>query len=122
MKREISYLKDVDIVLVKTSGKYIFQEEMKTVEKALELMQRHHCKRLFFDHSETEVIVNPGFAMVRVRQYDDVGFCRSMKIACVGRDADYENLNFFELASSNRGWQTKLFKEHAAAIEWLTTS
>lgn len=120
MKREITYLKDLDIVLVKATDKYIFREEVQTLKKAFEVMQKNRCKRLFFDLREAESIVTSASAAVRARQYDEVGVCRTMKIGCVGRDEDYEDLKFFELVGSNRGWQTKLFTEYDDAIVWLT--
>lgn len=119
MKREISYLECLDIVYVKTSGIYKLNEEAGTLERALNEMKKRQCRKALFDHRETTVVLDTLTAFGRSKNYDDIGFERSVKIASVVNDI-CENLKFYELSNTNRGWQVKIFADYDAAIAWLT--
>lgn len=118
MKREITYREDLDIVLVETFGTYKLNEEIGTVGRVLETMKQHNCKKALFDHRNATVVISTLDAIGRAREYENLGFYRSVKIASLVNNA-CENLKFYELANSNRGWQVKIFTGYDEAIKWL---
>lgn len=117
-KRKISFREDLGFVLVETYGRYKLNEELSTVEKALNIMKRHGCRKALFDHRKATVVISTLEAIGRAKEYEKLGFYRSVKIASLVNEI-CENLNFYELANNNRGWQVKVFTDYDAAIQWL---
>lgn len=56
VNREIQYLEDKDIVMLRTSGTYELEAEVETLKKMASKLKENNCNRCIFDHRETNVI------------------------------------------------------------------
>jgi hypothetical protein len=57
----------------------------------------------------------------RISPQLQAGGCKTVKVAMLtNQDANYEKLKFYEMSSSNAGFNSKVFTSEQEAIAWLT--
>jgi len=118
MSRSIEYLSDCDIVLVRTSGSYVLNEELATVRAAIAALKKHHCSKCLFDHRQTDVVAETMEAYERSTQYQKIGLEPQMRIASLLREIT-PDLEFYRNAAVTRGWNVEIFDNFDKALEWL---
>ena len=118
MGRDIRYDAKDDIVVARTAGQYILEQEIDTVQKVLAQMQRHDCSRCLFDHRNADVVARTLEAYDRPKVYEQLGIGHGVKMAIVSREKQHE-LKFYETVCVNRGWNVRVFRDYDQAVAWL---
>ena len=119
MSREIRYLEDKDIVVLRTSGTYKLEEEVDTLKKMALKLKEHDCNKSLFDHRKTHVIARTMSSYERPSIYEELWGDRSAQAAIVFREIT-EEYRFLETVCRNQVWYVRIFKDYDKAIAWLT--
>ena len=120
MIREITYLKDKDIIQLRTSGTYELEAEVETLKNVASKLKEHNCNRCIFDHRETNVIARTITSYDRPDLYDEIWGDRSACASIVFKEIKAE-FRFLETAARNRGWNVRIFDDYDAAVNWLAS-
>ena len=122
MQRDIKYLEQDDLVLLRTEGRYVLDAEIDTLKQLAALLKGYDCHRLLIDHRKTDVVVKIPDAYHRPEVYeelwDDPATVRSIRTAIVFSEIT-EDYRFLENVIRNRGWNTRIFDDYDAARLWL---
>ncbi len=119
MDKEIKYLEDKDVLLVKTSGVYEVKNETDTVTKIASELSKYDCNKCIIDHRNTTVSGRIIDSYERSEKYSTFGVKRFWKCAIVFKRLN-EDVVFFENVCRNRGWDFKVFTDYEEAQLWLS--
>ncbi len=118
MNMEFEYLKDKDIVLVKTSGIYNLTKEIESAKEMVSKLKEHNCNRCLIDHRDSKIISPIVDVYNRPKEYTKIGVERSLITAIVFKKLN-DDLQFYEEICQSRGWNIAVFDDYDAAITWL---
>ncbi len=121
MSTQLSYLKDLDILLVKSSGIYRLGAEIHTLKTIAQKLKEYQCHRFLHDHRGTQVIAHTLESYDRPQIYEQLFGDHGIKAALLFDELN-EDLRFLETVCRNRGWYFKIFNRYDLAITWLTAS
>jgi hypothetical protein len=119
MCKIIKYLEDKDIVLLRTSGTYNLEAEVKTFKKTLLKLKEHDFNRCIVDHRETNVITDIVKSYEHSALFEQIWGDHSLRVANVVKELN-EDFQFLETVVRNRGWNVRIFDDYDAAIGWLS--
>ena len=122
MLREISYLEDLDIVQLRTSGTYELSSEVDTLRKLATALKKHQCRKILADHRLANVIAETFETYGRPTLYEEIWGDEStisqIRTAVVFNEIT-DDYRFYETVLQNRGWNLNIFDDYEHALTWL---
>lgn len=118
----IAYNTEKDFILITYSGRVIQSELIEAFKASGELMKQHNtllilsdCSKMIGGHSVLDL-----YSLISL--YKDTDFPKYFKEAILMPDLNdtVENVQFYETACLNRGYNVKIFNNNTEAINWLT--
>jgi len=123
MLREISYLEDLDVVQLRTSGTYELSVETETLKGLAAALREHRCRNILADHRQADVIAKTMKSYERPFLYEqiwgDSETISQIKTAVVFKEIT-DDYRFYETVLQNRGWNLTIFDDYDEALNWLT--
>jgi len=123
MAYTIEYNRTLRIVEVTYTGRFTAQESKESAAKAIALGKKHGDADALVDATEAELAVSIlDLLALPDRHYVAEEMSRRIRVAVVPPHLlkDKKDVEFYETACLNRGWQVRLFSSRDEAIEWLT--
>lgn len=118
MERELEYLEDKDIVIVKATGVYELSAEIDTIKRIASKLEEHNCSRLLIDFRAANIIARTVDIFERPKAYGNHGIERPLRAAIVCKELN-DDLRFYRTVCLNRGWIVDIFDDYDAGIDWL---
>lgn len=121
MRWEIDYMKEDDIVTVKTSGIITWEDNKQMSREALADSIRHGTNKVLVDHRA----IQPNLSVLQIdnlpEMFREIGIGPECRVAILFDPASPRsgNFTFFQHVSIIASLQFRVFSEHAEAIEWL---
>lgn len=124
MRWEIDYLKENDIVTVKTSGIITWEDNKQMSREVLADSIRHSTKRVLVDHRA----IQSNLSILQIdnlpAMFKEIGIGPECRVAILFDPASPRsgNFTFFQNVSIIASLQFRVFSEHTEAIEWLKSN
>ena len=118
----IAYSREIDCVVVTYEGEATPEEIQTTIRDALAMAVERQCRRFLVDATELE---HRGGTLLDTyelpQDFEHFPDIRKYKDAIIlpRRQAEAQDLEFFETISHNRGYNVRVFTDRQSAVDWL---
>jgi hypothetical protein len=121
MEWTISFLSDLQIVVIQTHGIADETTSLEMAKSIAKAMAQHQAMRCLVDHSAISSVSGSVVkTYYRPDELREVGIPSKVKIAEVVSPIHKEHFGFLENVCRNRGFDFLVFNDQEAAIKWLT--
>jgi hypothetical protein len=118
MSYELSYDSDMDCVILRIQGKMTIELIREIAPKVASMFEKTNCRRLLNDMSATTIDISIEQLYNSPKIMDKSGIMRNTCRALVV-PSSFEESEFLENTTINRGHNLKIFKDIEAAKKWL---
>ncbi len=122
MSNIISYIEEINTIVITYSGQAPPAEVQEAIRMAYQMAVEHHSKRFLVDCSKME---SGGGSVLDIyelagmfEQFPDIRKYRDAILLPQG-EAGADDLRFFETTARNRGFNVCVFTDRQAALDWL---
>ncbi len=121
MPASCRFLEGVGVVESVYSGEVSPQEQQRNILLAVATAKERGVHRFFTDLSAMRNGPSPGELIAAVELFDSLGIPRTAREALVPPpgSATFADVQFYEDACQNRGWNMRIFPDRPAALAWL---
>ena len=119
MGSDISFNSELNVVCVKATGELNNETGAWIAERALEVIAKHKCDKIFFDYSKMKVTASFSDIYENPMLFDLWGITHNISIAVV-YSQDEEKFKFWETRMKNNGFLARVFTQEDEALKWLT--
>lgn len=118
MNWTISYLKEHDVLWLKTRGVLKEASANQMVEALVEAAKTYHCAKHLVDHRSALLEMNMMGFYKRPSVNERIGISRLWKTAIVWK-RQTDDTHFMETVFRNRGFNLRAFDDFEKAMSWL---
>ena len=121
MSYATSYIEEENIVCITALGRITAKEYRKGSKEVVDLLAKHDSTRLFVDDRLLENVASVYELYGLPRFFREIGLPSRVRVALLydAAGADKGDIEFFETACRNNGYNVSIFYSYNETMEWL---